>query len=220
MNNSLAQGKAKLAAMSLQQQAIFLLISIVFIYFVWHWLLFGPAEQHKIELQNQIEGTRNKLADLRSKLKNGHPSSSWIQEFNSAQKLALQADKIIPMMRELMSKQPGLELMSITTRPPEPLKLDEVLPSRINPNRAEEAAAELKKQNAPNTSDAGNSGIFKQIITLQFHGDYFNTLQFIEKIESLPWILVHDDIVYNVTGYPQANVTMQLNLLSLAQGFK
>jgi len=140
---------------------------------------------------------------------------------DKSEKPALQTDKIIPMMTELMNKQPGLELISISTRPPEPVKLDDVIPSRINPNQAEAAKRAADKAARPGVDNGDKGvdiGLFRHAITIQFRGDYFSTLQFLEKIESLPWLLVYDNISYSVTTYPQANVIMQLNLLSLAGG--
>lgn len=204
--------------MSLGRQILFMLIAFLFIYFVWHLLLFSPVHEHKMETQGKLKDMHFRLADLQAKLKANHTKLAEKKTINNPQALTLQVNKVIPLMKELIAKQPGLELVSVTSQPPQPLKLEEVTPSRINPNREEVAAAEEKKRNEAKTGNE-TSGFFKQVITLQFRGNYFSTLEFMQKIEALPWILIPDHLAYVVSHYPQANVTLQLNLLSFAQGF-
>lgn len=217
MNKSLDEVKTRLEALSLKQQLIFLLVSFIAIYFIWDWLLFAPAEQRKLELDNKILGIQIQLTDLRNKINAAQPKSKQIKEFD-IRKLALQTDKVVPMLRELMTKQPGLELVNISTKFHASSKSEDIVPGNISRKKVEELKSESEQEDGLSIDGAENNGIFKQVITLQFQGDYFSTLQFIERIESLPWILVHDRIVYKVINYPEANVTMQLTLLSLAQG--
>ena len=210
--------KNKLEAMSLSKQIVFMLIAFLSIYFVWYLLLFSPVREHKIETQGKLKDMHFRLADLQTKLKASGGNLAEKKTINNPQAFTLQVNKVIPLMKELISKQPGLELVNVTSQPPQPLKLEEVAPSRINPNREEAAAAEEKKRNEAKTGEE-TSGLFKQVITLQFRGNYFSTLEFIEKIETLPWVLIPDHLAYVVNEYPQANITLQLNLLSFAQGF-
>lgn len=220
MSNTLDIYYKKIDALDLRGQFIFLIISLLIIYFIWNTLLFSPAQQKKMDLQNQTEQAKSRIMELDGQLKQREKEIKNMPLLgpNAVEKPTLQTNKIIPMMTELMNKQPGLELISISTRPPEPIKLDDVVSSRINPNQAEAAKIAANKENQPKDSSNAPAGLFRHAITLQFRGDYFSTLQFLEKIESLPWLLVHDDIVYSVATYPQANVTLQLNLLSLAGG--
>ena len=53
---------------------------------------------------------------------------------------------------------------------------------------------------------------------MQFEGEYFQTLQFLQRLETVDgfyWQLFD----YQVDGYPRAIITIQLNTLSLEEGW-
>jgi MSHA biogenesis protein MshJ len=220
MNGWLDNYGKKFAALTLRGQLIVLVATMLIIYFIWHTLLFAPAQQKKVELQAQIEQVKSKLAEVKTELQQKKQEIAAMrpgEQLARNKKTILHTNRVIPMLQELMNKQPGLELVSISTRPPEPVNLDQALPSRINPNQVEAAKMVADKSLQP-SADSADSNLFKHAVTIRFHGDYFNTLRFLEKIESLPWVVLPDDILYSVTTYPQAEVTLRINLLSFSGG--
>jgi MSHA biogenesis protein MshJ len=56
--------------------------------------------------------------------------------------------------------------------------------------------------------------IYQHKLTIQLNGNFFNVLSFLTRLEKLPWHLYWDSLEYKVTKYPEANVTIQLYVLS------
>ncbi|OGT47513.1 MAG: hypothetical protein A3E82_09560 [Gammaproteobacteria bacterium RIFCSPHIGHO2_12_FULL_38_11] len=60
--------------------------------------------------------------------------------------------------------------------------------------------------------------LLSQQITFQFHGRYFDSLYYLDYLEKLPWYISFDSVKYQVEQYPNAKVTVVLNVLSAAEG--
>ena len=53
-----------------------------------------------------------------------------------------------------------------------------------------------------------------QYVTISFHGSYFAVLRYLQALEQHPnWIIVLDDLNYEVSNYPMAAVTLNLHLV-------
>lgn len=48
-------------------------------------------------------------------------------------------------------------------------------------------------------------------IKLEFHGDYFATMHFFQRLENLPWYIFYEDFNYKVDLYPVANIRLTIN---------
>lgn len=53
---------------------------------------------------------------------------------------------------------------------------------------------------------------------LTFDGNYFSTLNYLKKMEGLPWQFYWDNIDYTVTKYPNAKITLKLHTISHDEG--
>jgi len=60
--------------------------------------------------------------------------------------------------------------------------------------------------------------LYQHDFTLQFEGNYFATLTYLQKLEALPWQFYWDRIEYKVTKYPQAEVSIKLHTISHDEG--
>lgn len=63
--------------------------------------------------------------------------------------------------------------------------------------------------------EKGNaSGLFMHPLILVFEGSYFETLNYLRRIEQLRWRFFWDELEYLVTAYPTARITVKLHTLS------
>ncbi len=51
-------------------------------------------------------------------------------------------------------------------------------------------------------------------VEITFNSDYFNTISYLAQLESLPWCLSWNSILYKVNNYPLATVTINLLIVS------
>jgi MSHA biogenesis protein MshJ len=56
---------------------------------------------------------------------------------------------------------------------------------------------------------------YKHEMEIQFSGDYFSTLEYMRKLEKLPWGFFWDKVEFKVKKYPQAKASIRLFTLSL-----
>jgi len=64
------------------------------------------------------------------------------------------------------------------------------------------------------SSVANTKDIFKYNMEIQFSSDYFSALDYLARLEKLPWHLYWDSIDYTVTQYPKANVVIKIYVLT------
>jgi MSHA biogenesis protein MshJ len=56
--------------------------------------------------------------------------------------------------------------------------------------------------------------IYQNKIILEFHANFFDTIAYLARLEKLPWHLYWDSLEYKVMKYPDADVVVQLYILS------
>jgi MSHA biogenesis protein MshJ len=62
-------------------------------------------------------------------------------------------------------------------------------------------------------TEEGN--VFIHTFILEFSGDYHSTLEYLQRLEELPWQFFWESVEIKMDRYPQANVTLTLQTLSL-----
>ncbi len=48
---------------------------------------------------------------------------------------------------------------------------------------------------------------------IEFSGDYFETIRYLQYLDQLPWFLSFDSLQYKVDEYPNANVKVAITVL-------
>lgn len=61
--------------------------------------------------------------------------------------------------------------------------------------------------------------VYRHGLVLQFRGSYFNTLQYLQYLESLSGSFYWDRLDFQVDDWPTASVTLELHTLSSEEGF-
>lgn len=198
-----------------RERLIFFLIGFLFIYLVWYLFLLRPVLNQKLETEGLIEAQKSQATTLNSqimvkqvnlkdiifsqKLKQYKQLNVTIQtiqqQLNALKPMLVSKNDMTNLSRDILkAKSDTIFITALDKSPP-------VLWQPINVE----------------TTDLTNiitSDIYLYAISIQFRADYFSTIDFLKKLEQLPWHTYWDSIDYVVKDYPRANVVLKLHVLS------
>lgn len=160
-------------------------------------------QKRSIESENRISKqqialyeeslTKDPDTEYRQRLNNIEQQNKAIDEQLSSQMVDMvPADQMPTLLAGLLSKIKGIKLHSFTSIAPTPLL----------------EVGEEKKLN-----------LYSHGIKLEFVGDYFSVLRFVEAVESMPNKLYWRSMDYRVDTYPKASVSLELYTLSINKDF-
>ncbi|GIU23840.1 MSHA biogenesis protein MshJ [Shewanella schlegeliana] len=160
-------------------------------------------QKRSIESENRISKqqialyeeslTKDPNTEYRQRLSNIEQQNKAIDEQLSSQMVDMvPADHMPTLLAGLLSKVKGIKLQSFTSIAPTPLL----------------EVGEEKKLN-----------LYSHGIKLEFVGDYFSVLRFIEAVENMPNKLYWRSMDYRVDTYPKASVSLELYTLSINKDF-
>lgn len=109
------------------------------------------------------------------------------------------------ILSSVLGRQSGLELVSFTNEEAKPLSADLSL---------EESAG---SDSAFASTPAGR--VYEHGLTMQFEGDFFNTLRYLRFLEGISGSFFWDSISFEQTEWPRALVTLRIHTLSTEAGF-
>ncbi len=67
------------------------------------------------------------------------------------------------------------------------------------------------------TREDGPALVYRHPLSVEFTGNYAKILEYVKRIEALPWQLIWDDISIVMEKYPRARARIVLHTLSLAE---
>ncbi len=127
---------------------------------------------------------------------------------------ALAGDLVTPnqmtaLLTNVLARQTGLELISFNNEPVKPLRVMET-------NLNEQAADEDNQIEAPQSL---SGQVYEHGLTIEFEGDFFNTLRYVRFLEGMTGSFFWDSISFNQNEWPTATVTLKIHTLSADEGF-
>lgn len=208
--------KDKTAALSLRERVILMVVGLVLIFFIWaqFYYLGFEKEQKQVstsikQLKQQEWAQSEQLADLMAKLAHD-PNAELIKEQQRIQgeldalkdQIEIRLSHLIApemmadVMRQVLSDYKGLRLVNAKNLPVEPLKISQ---STTTENK---------------TDEDNQAVIFSHRFEMTLNGDYFQTLEFLQKLEQMKGFY-WTKLSYKVDQYPKAQITIELSTLSL-----
>lgn len=117
-------------------------------------------------------------------------------------------NQMTALLTNVLARQVGLELISFNNEPVKPL-------------RAVVAEAEQDSEGAEavSTSQSLSGQVYEHGLTIEFEGDFFNTLRYLRFLEGMTGSFFWDSIRFNQSEWPAANVTLMIHTLSADEGF-
>jgi len=216
---------AKLEAMSLRER-VFVFVAVIFLLlFLVNYLLLDPLmarqktmrtqvmQQHEMLLQAQMQ-IATMVQDNSSN--SSSPQQAQIKQFkaemaegnaylqNSRERL-VQPEKMAEHLRQLLSRNSRLILVSLQTMPVAPL-LEQ------SEDKSFKKAQAVKASTASSLVD---KQVFKHGVQLTVRGNYLDLLQYLNALEKLPQQMYWAKAQLAVTQYPASELSLTLYTLSL-----
>lgn len=223
MHAKILEVAEKFHALSLRERVIVAATTFFVIGFIWLQLVFVPYEEKRDEQDLLMDQYNGELAELSGQMQaleqklSVNPNDEHLQrqerlnaeltelkrQFSEELSELLSPEQVVVMLREVLSSYSGLTLLKASNLPVARVQLDQTAPEQDQQkNESEEPKA---PEQAP---------LYAHSFEMTFSGSYFQTLEFIQKLESLEgfyWNAVR----YEVTKYPKANITIRVSTLSL-----
>lgn len=196
----------RIDALSLRERGILLLVALLVLYVICDRLFIAPTLQGIALRSTEISDLRNKLGALQVRTtllgQSGQDPLALRQtrireleqqlaaqnaQFEERLGRLVRPQQAAPLLREILQQKPGLHLLDLNTAPGAPLL----------------------------ANSARSARIVRYNVELRVEGGYLNALDYLRRLEQLPWTLFWDALDLQVREYPRTEV--QLNLYTLGQ---
>ncbi len=224
MNNQWFLLKEKFANLSTREQYIILFSGIFIVFMLFNSLYFEvhTDKQSKVKQsirQLKVTNQQFQVAIAQAEVTMANDPNVAIdaqikkfeQQLNKVDNrlLSLTNELISPQkmrvaLQDLLSKAPGVEIQTFIALQPQPL----ISAKQQSANNSE---------NSKQTEQAIN--LYRHGIRLTLKGDYFALRNYLKSIEQLPWAFYWQAFDYQVNGYPEATLDIEMYSLSTKQEF-
>jgi MSHA biogenesis protein MshJ len=66
-----------------------------------------------------------------------------------------------------------------------------------------------------NPAELVTADIYSHGLQIEFQSDFFSAIDYLKRLERLPWALYWDNLEYKVINYPLADIVIKLHILSI-----
>ena len=127
--------------------------------------------------------------------------------FNERTADLIPPSEMVRVLKELLGRESGLQLVRLESVPASPLLAPEK-------ERGSESASEAKVD-----LGSGPVRLFRHGLVLEMSGDYLSVLRYIQAVEQLPWKFFWESMSYQVQQWPVGRITLKLLSLSSEEGW-
>lgn len=117
--------------------------------------------------------------------------------------------EMVKAMKDILEGDSGLKLLQLSNTGTFPLT---PAADAVNANKNNDG-----KENKKLAMPEATKNLYRHNFTMVFSGNYVETLNYFKKIEKLPWKFYWDSVDYQVTKYPEAQITIKLHTVSASQ---
>lgn len=210
----------KLLAMSVRERAIILATSLVLVIFLWLQFVYTPIEDQQASLRQasfaeaeQVQQYARRIEELTGLLAHNPNDALQREQQVLQQKLMdlgagieaqlahlLAPQEMADVLQQVLADYQGLRLLKARNLAAKPLELTR------SPDQTSNSAKQDRQQAA----------VFVHGFEMTLAGDYFQTLAFIQYLEEMSGFFWHS-LDYQLESYPNAQIILQLNTLSLEE---
>lgn len=173
-----------------RMRLFFTLLSMLLIFLVWLFLLFMPLSRTVSAHTQKINTVQKNIITLKALYKDNEliiqsPTQTLERQMRSLEKKLFD------------SKKQALEIKKIISTP-EDLR------------NALQAISKM-----PTSASLNQIQVENNKIKIDFSSNYFETIQYLQYLEKLPWYFSFDSLDYQVEEYPNAKVKLVINVLGM-----
>ena len=201
-------------AMSLRERALIFISLLVALYFLTVNVLFGPQNNEKDRLQQQVNQKREAVQKLESQIQTlatgGEAADSVKQK------------KIAALQENL--KTMDAELVRVTVGLVSPKEMARLIEQMLLKNRGLQV---LKVESIPATPLLENAGrgnadgtmVYKHGMQIELKGGYLDILHYLKSLENLPWKVFWGKVTLKTEKYPNSRVSLVIYTLSTREAW-
>lgn len=225
MKSTLAGLLLKFDAMSQRERLMVALAGAAVVWFLADALLLSAGSRQNAGLKASIIEQRAESGRIAAQIKElqgraaSHPdvqAQARIKEIEqriaaidatlqSAAKQLVPPERMATLLEDLLKRNRRLQLLKMTTLPPtELLGRDAASSGNARPDKG-----------AAEPGSLGENNIFKHGVELTLRGSYFDMLDYLTQIESLPWQMYWGRLKLDAREYRRPVLTLTLYTLSL-----
>ncbi len=215
---------ARIDALSLRERLVVLLALLGAAAFLLHWILLQPVLTQNRQLVQRTQSQAQALEEVKRSIAALSRSGAAGPDRSSRERLsalhqelkALEAslqerqshlvppERIARLLREVLEKNRGLQLVSLRTLP----SADVVFPDPTQ--RATEGPPRLQ---APGDGNPGR--LYRHGVEISVRGSYADLLGYVTELEKLPWRMYWGRLQLAVDKYPVSTLTLTVYTLSV-----
>jgi MSHA biogenesis protein MshJ len=196
MINDLKQYTQRFDAQSIRERGLIGFTLVVVTAFLW-WNNYATPLISEVEIlqtenqriEREIENTRNIVSQIRNSIASGVHREKEAQLQTTTVEL-IDPEKMFQLLNQLIYRDSKLKLLSLKRR--------EVKPA-IPVAEGEEA---------------GQPGIYRHVLEIEFAGKYLDILSYMETLEALDWKLLWDEIEIVSDEHPVVTFKLVISTLS------
>ena len=215
MSSRVEQLKTRFEGLSKREQYIVLGGIFVVLVFLWDALLFAPLQRDSERIKKQINELNSSLANQSGELVRISAEAS--NDPNAA--LRVQQQNLVGHLQGL-DQQAG-QLTDNLIRPQQMTQVLEQVLGQQPQGRlrlVKVASVPAKQVTAGVEANQGeaeeDSALYRHGFEIQLEGNYFDTLEYLQLLEQLPWRVLWNGLEYQVQEYPKAKIKLRINTLS------
>ncbi len=215
MKEQLNQLAARIDALHLRERALLLLAGIAIVFVLVDTLGLQPTYRQQEKSLQEIDDWEQQLTTLSagSQLLSV-PGGNTARQDYAQERTRLQAE--ISELEEQLQGQLGVLL--------QPEQATRVLEQVLGPDqelkliRVDAVGRPLKATAQQDDSDDTDAGIGRYELRLQLEGGYLATLRYLRALEALPWQFFWEELNFEVSEHPVAQVTLDIYTLGFLEG--
>lgn len=219
----------KIDALTLRERVIiFAMVAILLIVLI-NAMLIDPQFAKQKRLSSQVQADQEKIGLIQTEIRQAlaaqfDPDASGRERLKSLryeagqmqtalldmQKGLVSPDKMTVLLEDIMRRDGKLRMLSLKTLPVSTLAAS----ISADGNTADKTAAAAVTKNKAESASATGS-VYTHGVEIVVQGGYLDMLDYITRLENMPWQLFWGKAKLNVEEYPKATLTLTLYTLSL-----
>ena len=207
--------KQKFESLSSRERNIIIVLGLVVVIFLLDQMLISPLQESNKKARQQLNALTSQLNSQNAQIK----SLAGGTDLN---------DQYLPLRQRIEGLQRSIKLLDnqialMTADMIPPRKMTEVLERVLRENTRltllKVSTIPVEKVTAGSTAGSNNAGLFRHGVEIDLQGSYFETLEYLQSVEALPWKVIWQEMDYKVENYPEAIIQLKLNTLSTHAGW-
>ena len=230
------QAREKIAALSQREKVLVLLTGLILLPGIIDFFLVQPLRdsttlynQQILSVHSRMESYNAQQEELLIEIKND-PAMELERRIEGASR-ALEAtkevlvnytdtlispQKMASMLESMLHESVELKLLSLENLPVAPLFDKETTAQKSKAEEQSDDAQPLTEQSA-NKQTKDVFGLYRHGIRITFQGNYMKSMDYLQKLEQLPWKFYWQSFAYQVEKHPKAIITLNIYTLSTSQ---